>query len=214
MTLSQVCEMLEQQKLFTQKDVDELFAKEKTTTRLSDVDSDLFVVAKNISSFLPKLDYLDSQFRKNNILIDGIPESENESWVKSEKKVRQIFAEKLKLSDMEFERIHRTGTSVGDRARPIVARFVSRKDKARVMEKAKNLKGTNIYINEDYPEEVRQKRKELIPAMKAAREWGEIAFLRYDKLIIHPASKPTKKGAGNGHAVKSGSLPGVTKRSP
>lgn len=194
---------------YTQKDVDELLAKEKTTTtRLSEVDSDLSVVAKNISSFLPKLDYLDIQVRKNNIMIDGIPESEKENGAESEEKVRQIFAEKLKLSGMEFERIHRTGNSNGDRVRPIVARFVSYKDKVRVMECAKNLKGTNVYINEDYPEEVRQKRKELIPAMKAARERGEIAFLRYDKLIIHPAAKPEKKGAGKGHPVKSGGLPG------
>jgi hypothetical protein len=74
------------------------------------------------------------------------------------------------------------------------------------MEKAKCLKGTNVYINEDYSDAVRQKRKELIPAMKAAGERGEIAFLRYDKLIVHPASRYPSKGDGGkgGKADKSG----------
>ena len=70
-------------------------------------------------------------------MIDGIPESENENWAESEKKVREIFDEKLKLTNMEFERVHRTGKSTGVRARPIVARFLRYKDKVRVMEKAK-----------------------------------------------------------------------------
>jgi hypothetical protein len=33
---------------------------------------------------------------------------------------------------------------------------------------------------------VHQKRKELIPAMKAARACGEIAYIRYDRFIVHP----------------------------
>ena len=105
---------------YTQKDVDVLLAKEK-------------VNHKTLTSFLPKIDYLDSQSRRNNIVIDGIPESENENWAESEKKVREIFDEKLKLTNMEFERVHRTGKSTGVRARPIVARFFRYKDKVRVM---------------------------------------------------------------------------------
>ncbi|KAA8579001.1 hypothetical protein FQN60_007152 [Etheostoma spectabile] len=45
-----------------------------------------------------------------------------------------------------------------------------------VLGKAKNLKGTNINVNENYTEAVRQKRKELIPAMKAARERCDKAY--------------------------------------
>ena len=46
---------------YTQKDVDVLLAKErKSNTKLSEIDSDLSVVATNITSFLPKIDYLDS----------------------------------------------------------------------------------------------------------------------------------------------------------
>ena len=46
-----------------------------------------------------------------------------------------------------------------------------------VLGKGKDLKGTNSYVNEDYREAVRQKRGELIPAMKAAREWGVLVTI-------------------------------------
>ena len=58
-----------------------------------------------------------------------------------------------------------------------------------VLGKGKDLKGTNIYVNEDYTEAGRQKRRELIPAMKTARERGDIAYIRHDKLIVHPPSQ-------------------------
>ena len=45
------------------------------------------------------------------------------------------------------------------------------KDRDRVLSNAKKLKG--------------QKRRELLPQMKAARERGDFAVLRYDKLIVH-----------------------------
>lgn len=50
-----------------------------------------------------------------------------------------------------------------------MVKFLRYKDKMAVLGKTKDLKGTNIYVNENYTETVRQKRKELIPAMKAAR---------------------------------------------
>lgn len=39
---------------------------------------------------------------------------------------------------------------------------------------------------------VRRKRRELMPELKAARERGDIAYLRNDKLIIHPRTSTPK----------------------
>ncbi|KAJ8391935.1 hypothetical protein AAFF_G00084060 [Aldrovandia affinis] len=77
---------------YTQKDVEELIAKDKrSSSKLSEIDSEVSIVAANIRSFLPKLDYLEGQSRRNNIVIDGIQESGNESWAESEEKVRNSF---------------------------------------------------------------------------------------------------------------------------
>jgi len=70
------------------------------------------------------------------------------------------------------------------------------KKKMAVLGKAKDLKCTNIYVNEDYAEALRQKHRELISAMKAARERGDIAYIRYDKLIVHPPSQKLKDRKG------------------
>jgi hypothetical protein len=60
------------------------------------------------------------------------------------------------------------------------------KDKVAALERAKNLRGTYIFLNGNYPEVVCQKREELILARKAARARGDIAYIRHDRLIVHP----------------------------
>ena len=118
-------------------------------------------VSNSLSPVHEKLDYIEGQSRRNNVIIDGIKESEGEKWSDSEDKVRKLLSEKLQLDyhKLEVERAHRTGKPSNTRPRPIVVKFLRYKDKQEVLSKAKALKGTNIYINEDFPEPVRQKRK-------------------------------------------------------
>ena len=47
------------------------------------------------------------------------------------------------------------------------------------------MKPRGTYLNEDYSQRVVARRKELIPAMKDARERGKIAYLSFDKLEIN-----------------------------
>jgi hypothetical protein len=99
---------------------------------------------------------------------------------------------KIDHRKIEVARVHRTGkptTSPGDRPRLIVVKFLRFKDKVAVLERVKNLRGTYIFPNEDYPEALRRRRTELIPAVKAARGGGDIAYIRYDRLIVHPPSQ-------------------------
>ena len=72
-------------------------------------------------------------------------------------------------------------TTEGDGHRPIIVKFLRWKDKEAVMASANKLRGTNIYLNENYSEAVRLKQKELIPIMKAERAKGNIAYIRYDR---------------------------------
>lgn len=109
-----------------------------------------------------------------------------------EEKVRKLFNENLQLDHLklELEWAHRAGKPMLlKKPRPVVVRFLRMKDKLLVLDKAKNLKGSGIFINKDFPEAVQQKRKELLPAMKAAQERGDIAYLKYDKLIVHLPSQ-------------------------
>lgn len=77
-----------------------------------------------------------------------------------------------------MKRAHRTGKPRGDKPRPIVVKFLRFKDKSDILQKTKSLKGTDIYINEDYTDAVRRKRQELMPKLREARQRGDTAFLR------------------------------------
>ena len=141
------------------------------------------------------------------MVVDGIAESPHETWTEPEEKVREMINEKLNLDHrkIEVESAQWTGkptTGPGDRPRPIVVEFLRFKDKVAVLERAKNLRGTCIFLNKDYSEAVRQKRKELIPAMKAARARGDIAYICYDRLIVHP---PSQKPGSDERAKPMGS---------
>ena len=44
------------------------------------------------------------------------------------------------------------------------------------MERAKNLRGTNAFLNENYSENCAAEARELIPAMEETRDRGDIAY--------------------------------------
>ena len=55
---------------------------------------------------LTRLDYIENQSRRSNIVADGIADEKEENWNESEKKVRQMFSSNLGLNDtkMDIER--------------------------------------------------------------------------------------------------------------
>ena len=91
--------------------------------------------------------------------LHGIPETHNENWKEIEANIRCVINEKLHLdsSQMVIEHAHGTGNPsgyAGKRPMPIVIKFLRYKDEMAVLGKGKDLKGTNIYVNEDYTEAV------------------------------------------------------------
>ncbi|KAJ3607486.1 hypothetical protein NHX12_024537 [Muraenolepis orangiensis] len=119
------------------------------------------------------MEYAEGQSRRSNVVLDGIGEEPGETWEQTEEKVKDILVDKLKLQrGIEIERAHRTGKPAANntRPRPIVVKFLRFKVRSAVLERDKNLRGTNIYINEDYTDTVRMKRKELLPKLWEVRE--------------------------------------------
>lgn len=137
-----------------------------------------------------KADYLENQSRRNNLVLEGTEESADETWAVSETKVRKVFTEVLKINperakSIAVERAHRTGRS-GDRkerSRPVVVKFPNFKDREGILTMAREkrsmkMRGTGIYINEDFSDLVRQRRREQLPKLKEERQKGNIAYFR------------------------------------
>lgn len=159
---------------FTQKEVDDIKAGNKAQLEASNsMQTDIMRICDRLSTVTDKMEYLEGQSRKNNLVFDGIDEVPGETWADAEEKVRAILVERLQLQhSIEIERVHRTGKPAagGNRPRSMVVKFLRSKDRSAVLERAKKLRGTNIYINEDHTDAVRMKRKELLPKLREARE--------------------------------------------
>lgn len=116
----------------------------KQSEQCNAIQTDIMKLCESLQMIIDKQEYLEGQSKRNNIVIDGIPESPGESWADSEVKVKDILKQKLQLHhEIEVERAHHNGKPAadGDRPRSIVAKLLRFKDKAAVLQKAKISQG-------------------------------------------------------------------------
>ncbi|XP_031347740.1 uncharacterized protein LOC116174086 [Photinus pyralis] len=90
-----------------------------------------------------KIDYLENQSRRNNVIFYNVKEDAKETWEDTEAKVRQIIDSQYKISlgDKDIERAHRLGTNVKD--------FIVRN--------AFKLKNTPVSVSEDFSKHILEK---------------------------------------------------------
>ena len=146
------------------------------------------------------LSYLKSQSMRNNLVFSGLEEdnsSGSETPAITERKLRDHLHQKMKIAKetvetLCFDRVHRMPSQpVAGKVRNIVARFTYYKDREMVRQQWPQLKGTNFYVNEQFPPEVQAKRARLFPKVKAARRDGKRAWISYDTLFID--GKPVRE---------------------
>ena len=94
-----------------------------------------------------------------------------------------MLKERLDIENVEIERAHRAGRKSRNKPRTIVCKLLRFKDKQNILRKAKLLKGTNIFINEDYCLDTLEYRKELWEVVKVLRSQRKIAYLNYRSII-------------------------------
>ena len=107
---------------------------------------------------------LEDGYRRNNLQIDGIEEEERETWEISEAKATRVFKEKLGIDKyIMTERAHRTKRNYKDkdkkRPRTIVLRLANFKEKSIILKNVNKLKGSGVYINEDFSRETNGRGK-------------------------------------------------------
>ena len=126
---------------------------------------------------------------RDNLIFSGIRESEGVSDQEIRSALLKLFQDDLKLTDPEnivitrCHRLHGKNRNIRD----IVARFENPHDKRRILKSAHKLKdrAEPVYINEQFPREIEQKRKILRPLLKEAKKRSHKATLVQDKLIVN-----------------------------
>ncbi len=128
---------------------------------------------------------LESKAHRDNLLIDGIAEEKEENGTEVVKKMLKDDMKLDNVDDINVVRCHKLGYKrPGEKSRSIIIKFHWYGDKSRVGQARKNLKGKNIYINEDFPKITQDKRRILRPIMQKARFLNMKAFLNVDTLVI------------------------------
>ena len=112
-----------------------------------------------------KLIDLEDRSRRNNLRIDGISESRNETWKGCEEEIQKVFNEKLSVKNVQIERANRSKRSKSNnnsgKPRAIVCKLLNCKQKEEILRNTKKLKGSNIFINEEFCYETMQYRRKL-----------------------------------------------------
>lgn len=139
--------------------------------------------------------FLEKQARQRNIVFFGIEELES-SYDTLEKNMLKWLEQhfSIKLSYTDLQEVKRLGKK-GDKPSPVVVAFLNLGIKIKIFKQKRALRDTDYYMKEDYPKHVLEKRSQLQEQLKTEREKGNLAFLKYDKLVIPKQTSKRKFSA-------------------
>lgn len=137
---------------------------------------------QRVSKVEKGMDDLEGRSRRQNLLFHGLDREERETQEDLELRLRDIFTDTMDMVDhIEFDRVHRLGSKANS---PVIARCTYYKDKVKIMKAKEKLKGSNIFIGEDFSRGVRETRKKLYKFFKAKKDDGQNVKMVYDHLVI------------------------------
>jgi len=115
-----------------------------------------------------KIEQQDKYSRRENMVVKGIPESAHEDC---QAVINNLFT-KLGVGPFQLQRVHRLGfaNKTSSRPRPIIVRFVCFQDKMKTFLSRGQLRGTNIYLQDDLAPDVEKRQQELRPVLNHIRK--------------------------------------------
>ena len=186
------------------------FQNELATMRkvLEEVKYELLTVKKEneeqkrrILELEDRVDYQDNQSRRDNLVIRGIPESKGETREECAEEIVRLGQQiGVELARSDFTRAHRVPCKTGPR--PIIAKFTSSRKREEMLKEKKYLRGTDIFVMEDFSQRVAEQRKVLYDEAKKKWTKGEWACVRFNKLYTN--NGVFKWNAMEGHLVQVG----------
>ncbi|XP_068632668.1 uncharacterized protein [Battus philenor] len=145
-----------------------------------------------VATLEQKLNWIEKDKRKNNLVFYGIDEmgkTENElvNYIKE-----IIIKTGTHIDSQEISNIYRIGQKVKNKNRPVVFTITTTWKKHTIL-KNKSKFPAGLYVNEDFPKQVLETRKQLQGQVKEERQKGSVAYINYDKLVERKTSDKTEK---------------------
>ena len=126
--------------------------------------------------------------------MDGLKGDSKESWEECESSVNSMLKERLVKQNVEIERAHRVRRKSRNKLRKTVRKLLQFKGKPNILRKAKILKETDIFVNEDCSKHTAGYIKELSEEVKLLQSQGKIAYLNYRTVVSRDkSSTPSSK---------------------
>ena len=144
-----------------------------------------------------KLADLEDKSRRNILFLTEFQKETNEKWEESKSFKKDYMKEKLGIEDdISIERTHHTrriqrNDGTRNKKRTIVVKFLSFKDKSRILNtyREKKLWKEKIFVNQDFSEERASIRKRLLQKTKELRLQNNAAKVLHDRLVVSEKEK-------------------------
>ncbi len=157
-------------------------SNEDIIKRVVNLEGQVYDLKKENESLVRKLDALENQSRRNNLIVYGLPEDEKENWDQSEEKVKAFMKEKLQIDDdIAIERAHRLGKR----------RKVTQNDEGNDVIGNDGREGENEQEGDNPPDTTRYKSR---PVIMKFSSWK-------DRELVLSASRDKLKGQKTGFKV-------------
>ncbi|XP_062616738.1 uncharacterized protein LOC134278435 [Saccostrea cucullata] len=182
---SRVSEVEKSQEFIT-KTVDD--SDKNTRKALSEINNLKIALDDSMyANSLMKEEILDLQCRsmRDNLLFYNIKEPSGDETEDCVSIIQDICSSVLEIEGkVDIERAHRIGRKVTGKIRPVVVKFTRFPQKELVRKNAFKLKESELSISEQFPKEIQERRKKLLPVLKKAKDDKKKASLVKDKLYI------------------------------
>ena len=164
--------------------------------RMNNMEHQVTQVKAENAMLRDKVNSLENHSRRDNLLFTGFREERGETDDVCKQKIYDLLRFKCcipvdKLNTIKVVRCHRLGPFVQGKDRPIIIKFHYFPDKQLILSYGPSLKGSGIYMNEDYCRDTESKRRALYPVIKAARklpEYKDKVHLQVDKILYNGKS--------------------------
>lgn len=164
---------------------------EALNEKLSNIVEENNNLKKKITYLEQKLFIVEKDKRKNNLIFFGTHELDKTETELVDYIKELVVDAGVHLNSQEINNVQRIGRWTGNKNRPVVVSFSSIWKKHLIMMNKTNLP-QGIYIKEDFPKEVLEKRRLLQVQVEEERKKGNIAFIKYDKLVVKTPSESSR----------------------
>ena len=189
---------LETSRNFDAKTLDSIQGKQK------EIDKMLKSMEKMELEQKEKLLDLQSREMRDNLIFYGFEEEKDETNKDCVDKVLKLVGEKLEIphaKHIPIHRAHRMGRYQRNKTRPIVAKFAYYPNREDIRKAAKKLEGTQYSIGQQFPKEIQDRRRQLVPLLREAKAKGQKAHIAVDKLYVDgKLQKATNTASGTSNA--------------